>query len=172
MLDTAHLDQASLEGGVALARESVRVELGFRRPDQDSLGCVLPLAQSVNNGKDWALDIQRLWQPEHPATRLLLERFKKLEKAVWDAQPEGGVWDQQIHGRNWLRYQIIAASSIQSARSQLEIHALTTLQRIRLFTMLKESLKQSVERVATLLLQLVGPAEGAGSYASVLDERD
>jgi hypothetical protein len=161
---------ASLEGGVAVARDELHLELGFVRPDQADEPALLPLAAAVGNGTDWATDLRRIWQPEHAAIRALLKRFEAIEQTVWQAEPEGAVWDRQILGRNWVRYQTVAASALQAARVTLSTRASSTLERVRLLSTLRGQLDQSVERAATELLQLVGPAEGAGPYRAVIDD--
>jgi len=160
---------ASLDGGIAVAREQVTVELGFVRTEQADQAAILPLASAVGNGRDWATDLYRIWQPEHDAVQALLKRFETLEQTVWRAEPEGSVWDRQILGRNWVRYQTVGASALQAARIQLATRATSTLERVRLLRSLRGQLENSVERAATELLQLVGAAEGSGPYRAVLD---
>lgn len=156
--------------GLLLARDRVWGEVGFARPDQLGQPGLIPLAVATGNGRDWATDIQRLWQPEHPAVRLLLKRFESLEQGIWQAEPEGAVWDRQVLGRNWVRYQTVAASALQAARMNLETHALSTLGRVRLLGALRRQLQASVERAATELLQLIGPPDAAGPYKAVYDD--
>lgn len=153
--------------GLAVAREQLVVQAGFVRPDVAEQPHLLPIARAVGNGQDWATDLQRVMQPEHAAVRALLKRFERLEQSVWKAEAEGSVWDRQVLGRSWVRYQTIAAAGLQAARIELATRSLTTLERVRLLTELKTQLERSVERVATELLQLVGPADGAGPYRQV-----
>lgn len=157
-------------GDLSVSRESWSVELGFVKTDAVEQPHLLPLAVAVGNGRDWATDHRRLWQPEHPAVRALLKRLEQLEHLIWRAEPEGAVWDRQVLGRNWVRYQTVAASALQASRIQLEVQALSTRQRVRLLTALRRQLLGSVERAAVELVQLIGPAEGAGPYRQVLDE--
>ena len=164
------VEPESLEGGLVVARDGLSVELGFVRPDQVDQPHLLPLAIAVGNGRDWATDLRRLWQPEHPAVRLLLKRLEHIEQLIWRAEPEGAVWDRQVMGRNWVRYQTVAASALAAARMALEVSALTTRERVRLMGALRRQLSGSVERAATELVQLIGTAEGAGPYRAVLDE--
>jgi len=158
----------SASGGLQVARDDLRVELGFveQIPDQVHL---VPLAASVGNGQDWATDLARVWQPEHEAVVYLLSRFRELETLVWNAQPDGSVWDRQVLGRNWVRYQTVAASALQAARMQLATRAFTTTERVRLLTELRIQLHGSVESAANLLVQLMGPPDAAGPYRAVLN---
>ncbi len=159
---------AQIKGGMVVARESVHAQLGFVEPRLANRPYYLPLGAAVGNGQDWATDIQRIWQPEHEAVQLLLKRFERLEQSVWRAEPQGAVWDRQVIGRNWFRYQTVAAASLQSARSVLMTRASTTQDRVRLLKGLREQLNMSVDEVATQLLQLIGSREGAGPYAAVI----
>lgn len=154
-------------GGVSVARERVLPVIGFVKPEQAESPHLLPLAASIGNGRDWATDQRRVLQPEHPAIRTLLKRFETLERTVWRAEPEGSVWDRQVLGRNWVRYQTVAASALQAARIALLSRSTTTLDRVRLLDGLFEQLHMSVERAATELLQVIGSAEGAGPYRAV-----
>lgn len=151
----------------SVARESVGAVLGFVRSDSADASTVLPIARSTGNGRDWATDLRRTWQPEHPGIRLILKRFETLERTVWRAEPEGSVWDRQVLGRNWVRYQTVAASALQAARILLQSRPSTTLDRVRLLDGLHDQLQGSVERAATELLQMIGPPEGAGPYRDI-----
>lgn len=154
-------------GGGSVARESVSVLLGFVRPDAATQPFVLPVASATGSGRDWATDLRRVWQPDHPGIQGVLKRIEALERTVWRAEPEGSVWDRQVLGRNWVRYQTVAASALQAGRIVLQSRATTTLDRVRLLDALYEQLHASVERAATELLQMIGPAEGAGPYRAV-----
>ena len=164
------VEPAKLNGDVAVARETIQLEVGFVKPEQAAQSYLVPLAQSLGNGRDWTTDIQRVWQPEHDAIRILMKRFEELEQLVWKAEPEGAVWERQMLGRNWVRYQTVAASSLQAARMFLETRPSSTLDRVRILKALKHQLKNSVERAATELMQMVGPPEGAGPYVAILEE--
>ena len=159
---------AQIKGGLVVARESVRAQLGFVEPRLANRPYYLPLAAAVGNGQDWATDLRRVWQPEHEAIQLLLKRFERLEQSVWRAEPQGAVWERQVIGRNWFRYQTVAAAALQSARSVMMTRATTTRDRVRLLKGLREQLSMSVDEVATQLLQLIGSREGAGPYAEVI----
>ncbi|MCA9568284.1 MAG: hypothetical protein KC656_10590 [Myxococcales bacterium] len=163
--------EAVSEGGIAVARESLEVKVGFVKPGQSDQVNLLAIAQATGNGQDWATDVARVLQPEHDVVRTLLKRFERLEQSVWKAEPEGAVWDRQILGRSWVRYQTVAASALQAARMQLATQATTTLERVRVMRELRLQLERSVERTATELLQLVGPVEGAGPYGAVATTR-
>ncbi len=166
------VEAQSIEGDVLTARERVSSLLGFAKPEQAAQPFVLPLACSIGNGRDWATDLRRVWQPEHEAIRIVLKKFEKLEHVVWTAEPEGGVWDRQVLGRNWVRYQTIAASALQSARLMLTSRASTTLDRVRLLDALYRQLERSVERAANELLQILGPADGAGPYGDIGPQKE
>jgi hypothetical protein len=159
--------QAPAGSGLKVARQQVSVEVGFVKPDQAELPWLLPLAQPVGNGRDWIQDIARVIPPEHPAIELLLRRFDQLDQTIWKAEPEGSVWDRQVLGRNWVRYQTVAASALQSARMMLRTQSFTTRERIRLLGALFDQLNGSVQRAANELLQGIGRPEAAGPYAEV-----
>jgi hypothetical protein len=161
------VDAAARGGRVKAAREEVSAVLGFVKPEQADAGFLLPLAASLGNGRDWATDLRRTWQPEHPAVKTIVKRFEQLERTVWRAEPEGSVWDRQVLGRNWVRYQTVAASSLQAAKMALQSRATTTLDRVRILNALFEALHASVERAATDLLQMVGAGDSGGPYRRV-----
>ncbi len=161
------LDPFCAAGGVTVAREGLSVRLGFVRPELAGRAGQLPLAASVGNGVDWATDLHRLWQPEHPALTQIARRLSKVEQAVWNAEPEGSVWDRQVLGRSWVRYQTVASSALTAARLDLGSRATTTRDRVRLLGSLYGILRGSVERAATELLQITGSGEGAGPYRAV-----
>jgi hypothetical protein len=161
------IEPAALGDSVRAARERIVTVLGFVRPDQAEAAFLLPLASSLGNGRDWATDLRRVMQPDHPTIKTLVKRFEDLERTVWKADPEGSVWDRQVLGRNWVRYQTVAASSLQAARINILSRATTTLDRVRLLDALFESLHGSVERAATDLLQMIGAGESAGLYRKV-----
>jgi hypothetical protein len=161
------VESASVGDSVRAARERVTAVLGFVKPEQADAAFLLPLAASLGNGRDWAADQRRIWQPDHAAIKTIIKRFENLERTVWRAEPEGSVWDRQVLGRNWVRYQTVAASSLQAAKLSLQTRATTTLDRVRVLDALFESLHGSVERAATDLLQMVGAGEGGGPYRKV-----
>lgn len=165
------VEAAVTDGGLAVARDRVEAQLGFVRPEQAEAPHLLTLARAVGNGRDWSTDWFRIWQPEHPAVRLLVKRLEALDQAVWKAEPEGAVWDRQVLGRNWVRYQTMASSYLQACRAQLETFPMTTQERVRLLSALRGQLLRSVERAATDLAQLIGPEDGAGPYRAVLEAR-
>lgn len=154
-------------GGVSVARERMTVQLGFLKPDAPESSHLLPLARAIGNSQDWTTDLARVLQPEHPAIRQLLKRFERLEETVWNAEPEGAVWDRQVFGRSWVRYQTVASAAIQAAVIQLSTHSMTTLERARLVAALRHQLERSVERAATELLQMIAPSEATGPYRLV-----
>jgi hypothetical protein len=161
------VEAESLEGDVLVARERISTLLGFVKPAQAEQPFLLPLAAALGNGRDWATDLRRIWQPEHEAVQILLKKFEKLEHAVWTAEPEGAVWDRQVLGRNWVRYQTVAASALQSARMLILAQSMTTLDRVRLLDGLYQQLERSVERAANELLQVLGPKEYEGPYSVI-----
>ncbi|HND33901.1 MAG TPA: hypothetical protein PLA94_28070, partial [Myxococcota bacterium] len=73
---------------------------------------LLPIAVPVGNGRDWILDVKRVLRPDHPGVELLLKRLDQLDRTIWKAEPEGSVWDRQVLGRNWVRYQTVAAGAL------------------------------------------------------------
>jgi len=161
---------ASAPGGLQVARASVTVEVGFVRAGGERRPGLLPLASAVGNNKDWVTDLHRAWAPEHPAIQHIERRLDDIERLVWRAEPEGSVWDRQVLGRNWVRYQTMAAASLQSTRLMLRTRTLTTTERVRLFVALRDQLARSVQPAATALLQFFRPADGAGPYIAVLQD--
>lgn len=159
----------SAPGGLQVARETIRLEVGFVRAGAESRAGLFPLASAVGNGKDWVTDLHRAWAPEHPAVVHLERRLDEIERLVWRAEPEGSVWDRQVLGRNWVRYQTMAAASLQATRLTLRTRTLTTRERVRLFLALRDHLARSVQPAATALLQFFRPADGAGPYGVILD---
>lgn len=164
---TARTERARAPGGLTVAREELRPEIGFVRPEQAEAPGLVQLATPVGNGRDWITDVSRYYQPEHPAIEILLKRFDQLDQSVWRAEPEGSVWDRQVLGRNWVRYQTVAASALQATRILLSTQALTTRERVRLLTALFVQLNGSVQRAANELLQGIGRPDAAGPYAAV-----
>jgi hypothetical protein len=158
--------------GVQPARQEVGVELGFVRLDQADRPDLLPVAESVGNGRDWSTDLRRVWHPDHVAVLQILSHFDHLEQVVWRAEPQGNVWSNEVFGRSWVRYQTMAVAAIQAARHSLETRTMTTEERVRTFTALHRQLARSVEPAATELLQLFRPIEGAGPYKRVLDSAE
>lgn len=150
-----------------VAREVVSARLGFVKPDRMDDPHLLPLAISLGNGKDWITDLRRVWPPNHTAIQNLLKQFEQLEQTIWRAEPEGSVWDRQVLGRNWVRYQTVAAAALQAARLNIQMRPSTTLERIRLLTALYDQLNRSVERAANELLQFAGATEEASPYSAL-----
>jgi hypothetical protein len=169
VLFASHLTETT-EAGLAVAREELRVRVGFVKPELSEQPHLLVLARAVGNGQDWATDMARVIEPEHAAVRQLLKRIERLEHSVWKAEPEGAVWDRQVLGRSWVRYQTVAVAALQATAMQLETTALTTKERVRLLTALRDRLERSVERVATELLQMVGTVEGMGAWTQLVGE--
>ncbi|MBO85738.1 MAG: hypothetical protein CL927_10290 [Deltaproteobacteria bacterium] len=159
--------RASAPGGLQVAREEITVQLGFVRPGSEAHPGLFPLAMAFGNGKDWITDIHRAWSPEHPVVQHLERRLDEIERLIWRAEPEGSVWDRQVLGRNWVRYQTMAAASLQSVRVMLRTRTLTTTERVRLFVALRDQLGRSVQSAGTALVQFFRPAESAGPYAVV-----
>jgi hypothetical protein len=151
-------------GGLSAAHRVVRPRMGFAALDRLGDPDLLPIAVAVGNGRDWATDYARYWQPEHDAVRSLVRRIDQIEQTIWRAEPEGSVWDRGVLGRNWVRYQTVAAAAVQATRISLETRATSTLDRVRLLGALRRQLAGSVERAATELLQVIGPVESAGPY--------
>lgn len=160
-------EPASGPRGVAVSREVLHVQVGFLPADVPEPAYALPLARAIGNSQDWTTDLARILQPEHPAIQQLLKRLERLEETVWNAEPEGAVWDRQVFGRSWVRYQTVAAAAIEAAILELSTHAFTTLERARLLAGLRRQLERSVERAATELLQIVAPSEHTGPYRRV-----
>lgn len=167
----AEVEEGTLLDGFAVARDDVFARLGFVRPERLGMAGLLPLAVAIGNGRDWATDLHRRWGPEHPALALLDKRLARLEQAIWNAEPEGAVWERQTLGRNWVRYQTTAAAALQAALMTLRARPTTTGDRVRVFRALLLELRRTVERAATELLQIAGPPELPGPYSGVDPER-
>lgn len=160
-------EAAQSASGLVPARQELRCEIGFVRPEQATAPHLLPIAMPVGNGRDWITDLSRVFQPEHPAIEILLKRFEQLDLSVWKAEPEGSVWERPVLGRNWSRYQTVAVAAVQAARMALRTSPMTTRDRVRLLTALFDQLNNSVQRAANELLQGIGRPENAGPYAAV-----
>ena len=91
--------------------------------------------------------------------------MKGLSERYGHVEPEGGVWDREVIGKNWFRYQTVGASALQSTRAMLMTYPSTTQDRVRLLKTLHEQLQNSVEQASTELLQLIGSRDGGGPYA-------
>ncbi len=156
--------------GLKVAREEVSARFGFVDLKLQSRPYYLPIAVATGNGQDWATDYSRMMEPEHPVIGLMVKRFEKLERTVWQAEPEGGVWDREVLGKNWFRYQTVGAAALQATRAMLMTYPGTTQDRVRLLKTLREQLQNSVEQASTELLQLIGSRDGAGPYAEVLPQ--
>ncbi len=156
--------------GLKVAREEVSARFGFVDLKLKDRPYYLPIAVATGNGQDWATDYSRMMQPEHPVIGLMVKRFEKLERTVWQAEPEGGVWDREVLGKNWFRYQTVGAAALQATRAMLMTYPSTTQDRVRLLKTLREQLQNSVEQASTELLQLIGSRDGAGPYAEVLPQ--
>ncbi len=158
----------SIGSGLKVARETIAPKFGFVDIQLRNRPFYLPIAVATGNGQDWATDFSRMLSPEHPIIALMIKRFEKLERTVWQAEPEGGVWDREVLGKNWFRYQTVGAAALQATRALLMTYPSTTQDRVNLLKTLREQLDNSVEQASTELLQLIGSKDGAGPYASVL----
>jgi hypothetical protein len=156
--------------GMKVARETVTPRFGFVDLQLKDRPFYLPIAVATGNGQDWATDFSRMMQPEHPVIRLMIKRFEKLERTVWQAEPEGGVWDREVLGKNWFRYQTVGAAALQATRAMLMTYPSTTGDRVQLLKTLREQLENSVEQASTELLQMIGSRDGAGPYVQVLPQ--
>lgn len=168
---TPELGEGAGLDGFSVARAQVGARLGFVRPERLGMPGVLPLALAVGNGRDWATDLHRRWRPDCAAMALLEKRLTRLDTAIWTAEPEGAVWERQTLGRNWVRYQTVAAAALQAALMTLRARPSTTGDRVRVLRALLGELRRTVERAATELLQIVGPSELPGPYSAVDPER-
>jgi hypothetical protein len=164
------VDDVDIRGGISVARAQVKAKLGFVDLKVMDKPMYLPLAASVGNGQDWATDFRRIYQPSHPVIQLLIKRFEKLERTVWQAEPEGEKFSQAVIGKNWFRYQTIGAAALQAVRSLLLTYPTTTMDRVHLLKTLRIQLQDSVPQAATELIQLVGSRDGAGPYVDVLPQ--
>ena len=169
---TPDVQSVELAGGVCVARNTVRAKIGFVDVPLIHREQYLPLAVSIGNQRDWATDFRRVLHPTHELIQILLKRFEDLERAVWNAEPEGNAWGNETFGKNWFRYQTVAAAALQSARTMLMTYPTTTMDRVSLLRTLRLQLEASVESVATELMQLIGSRDGAGPYADVLPKGD
>jgi len=156
-------------GGMAVAREELGFRLGFIKIENFNTRLpahVLPLALSVGNGRDWATDLRRLWQPTHPAIRALVERLTALEDGVWSTpKPKAASWDTAVLGDSWVRYQTSGVAAIQAARLQFESRAMVTAERVRLLAALRRQLRRAnLMPGVEMLAQLSEPSEAGDPY--------
>jgi hypothetical protein len=130
----------------------------------------LPLARPIgDDGALWATDLQRFWQPDHPALAALCARLDDLQRAVWSATPHGSVFHNDHFGKEWTRYQTVATAALQAARLALVSRPMHSHERARVLEQLMRELKRSVETQATELLQVLGGDEAKGHYAALRD---
>jgi hypothetical protein len=164
---TPEVETVELAGGVVVARDKVCAKIGFVDVPLITKSQYLPLAVAIGNQKDWATDFRRIYHPSHDVINILLKRFEDLERSVWKAEPEGNAWGAEVLGKNWFRYQTVAASALQATRSMLMTFPTTTMDRVSMLSTLRKQL-EVVQEVSTELLQLIGSRDGAGPYADVL----
>lgn len=155
-------------GGLSVARDLVRPVLRFEKLDQFDRADRLPIAVAVGNGLDWATDLRRILPPEHPVVLKLVKDIEAIERVVWEAEPEGSVWDKSVLGRSWVRYQTIASAALQAGRMALETQPLSSLGRARVLASLRRKMEETVPSAGNRLVQLVGPADVPGPYRKVL----
>lgn len=164
------ISPAAAEGGIAVSRAHLYVELGFVRVASldPHLHLVLALA---GEGGHWSTDHARLWQPEHPALRRLMMSLERIEKAVWSAEPPMGDRHtrQTVGGADWQRNQLTAVAAFQAARVGLLSRATTTRERVRLLSNLRRTLQSSVRESADALIQVLGSSDFVSPYQEVLD---
>jgi len=168
---TPEIESVQLAGGVVVARDKVRAKIGFVDVPLISKPEYLPLAVAIGNQKDWATDYRRIFHPSHDVINILLKRFEELDRSIWKAEPQGNAWGNEVLGKNWFRYQTVAASALQATRSMLMTYPTTTMDRVAMLKTLRQQL-EVVEAVSTELLQLIGSRDGAGPYADVLPKGD
>jgi len=168
---TPEIESVQLAGGVVVARDKIRAKIGFVDVPLISKPDYLPLAVAIGNQKDWATDFRRIYHPSHDVINILLKRFEDLERSVWKAEPQGNAWGNEVLGKNWFRYQTVAASALQSTRAMLMTYPTTTMDRVAMLKTLRQQL-EVVQEVSSELLQLIGSRDGAGPYADVLPKGD
>ena len=168
---TPEIESVQLAGGVVVARDKIRAKIGFIDVPLIDKPEYLPLAVAIGNQKDWATDFRRIYHPSHDVINILLKRFEDLERSVWKAEPQGNAWGSEVLGKNWFRYQTVAASALQATRSMLMTYPTTTMDRVSMLKTLRQQL-EVVQEVSSELLQLIGSRDGAGPYAEVLPTGD
>lgn len=152
------------ELGLNAARASVEAELRVVRLDQASRPYLLPVAWPAGRAGDWATDLRRVWQPDHPAMVTLIRRLEQLALTLWSINPQGGPWDRGVFGKDWLRYQMVASGALEGARVALSARATSTLDRVRLLGALLRRLQATVPRAGEELVQILGGANAVGPY--------
>ena len=159
--------------GMLVAREEVTAKFGFvdiqltEKPHY-----FLPIAVATGNAIDWATDHSRIMQPEHPVLNLMIKRFEKLERTVWQVEPEGGVWDREVIGVKLVSLSNGGGGCIAIDKGDASATYPSTTQDRSPFVedIGDEQLQNSVEQASTELLQLIGSRDGAGPYAAVLPQ--
>lgn len=157
-------------GALKAARVELKPRLGFVKPErleQPARGWV-PLALCLESGNEWAVDLRRVWQPDARGALTLSRALEATAARVWRADPEGKPWETAVFGKNWLLYQVTAASAIESARAALCSQPMTTLQRARLIGGVLDRLLGSVERGANHLVQALGGAAAAPPFRDLI----
>lgn len=150
--------------GLSAARSNVEADLRVVRLDQASRPYLLPIAWPAGRGGDWATDLRRIWQPDHPAMVTLIRRLEQLALTLWSINPQGGPWDRGVFGKDWLRYQMVASGALEGTRVALSARATSTLDRVRLLGALLRRLQATVPRAAEELVQILGGANAVGPY--------
>lgn len=139
-------------------------------PEDRLSEATLPLARPIGeDGALWSTDLQRYWQPSHPAMAALCARLDDLQRGVWSATPHGSVFTNDHFGKEWTRYQTVATAALQAAHLALVSRPMHSHERARVLEQLVRELKRSVEAQADELLQVLGGAEAQGHYAAIRD---
>ena len=68
------------------------------------------------------------YRPSHEVVNILIKRFERLERTVWQAEPE-----ESVGRKYWVRVVLLSncgAAALQSARSLLMTYPTTTMDRV------------------------------------------
>jgi len=152
------------------ARKEVRPRLRFVPLSEARAANRVLIAIPAGN-QAWAMDINRLYQPDHPVIQNILMLLEYLEHVVWDSDRHGWAWLRRQQGREWSRYQTTATLAMQATRTCLMIQATSTLDRIRLLRNLIYELRRSIENAETSLVKWLGETSGPDPYRTVAPRR-
>ena len=100
LVSVPEVSSVEISGGITVAREQVRARIDFVDKELMHRSYYLPLASSVGNGQDWATDHCRIYRPSHEVVNILIKRFERLERTVWQAEPRRRSVGQRSIGCN------------------------------------------------------------------------
>ncbi|MDP2313220.1 MAG: hypothetical protein Q8P41_09970 [Pseudomonadota bacterium] len=150
-------------GGALYAWRDLDVSFVSVPVGDDPLPPGLLLARRIRR-QHWETDLSALWQPEDKANQALVTDLLRVDDLVWQAVPQGLVWDDGTLGTDWIRYQAAASAALQTAVLTLQTRATSTAERVRLLLALGKRLDTTVPDAAKEVQDLLGPSAAMGPY--------